>query len=58
MSDNQGTGSGMLGSESYEPPHLVPIGNLFNLLAGTEVTGCDVMSGSDTTGPDPVGCNG
>jgi hypothetical protein len=56
--DDQSVGSrgvGEPGAEAgYEPPSLVPIGNLSDLLAGNSDSGCD--SGiSQTQGPMPRG---
>jgi hypothetical protein len=53
--DNKGNGSGVIGTD-YEAPHLVPIGNLFDLLAGSEVTGCDAADFNETNGTMAPGC--
>jgi hypothetical protein len=56
MPDNDLTsgGSKALGGNeplAYEPPRLVPVGNLHDLLAGSTGTGCDTQgepAGSDS----------
>jgi hypothetical protein len=39
-------------ASAYEPPRLVALGNLHDLLAGTGTLPCD--AGSIATGPDPA----
>lgn len=41
---------------SYEPPMLVPLGNVRDLLAGDGGTPCDQMDGRSTGHDDPGLC--
>jgi hypothetical protein len=40
----------------YEPPRLVPIGNVHDLLAGDGGTQCDQIDGKSTGHDDPSLC--